>query len=71
MATDFPTTIREFWRLLLNKSALIKLANHYSVAGWDRWKRATLADTNITCYTELEDAVTIYLNKYLWALAIL
>jgi septal ring factor EnvC (AmiA/AmiB activator) len=41
VAEDFPTTVRDFWRLLSNKSALTRLANHYSVASWDRWKRAT------------------------------
>ena len=69
MATDFPTTVREFWRLLSNKSALTRLANHYSVAGWDRWKRATSGDTDVTCYTELEDAVTAHPDKCLRALA--
>ena len=69
VAADFPTTVREFWRLLPNKSALIRLANHYSVAGWDRWKRATSGDTDVTCYMELEDAVTAHPDKCLRALA--
>jgi len=69
VAADFPTTVREFWRLLPNKPALIRLANHYSVTGWDRWKRATSGDTDVTCYMELEDAVTAHPDKCLRALA--
>ncbi|XTI94193.1 hypothetical protein V2W45_1524845 [Cenococcum geophilum] len=37
----------------------------------ERWKRATLRDTNVSCYMELEDAVTAYPYKCLRALAII
>ncbi len=35
VAADFPTTVREFWKLLSNKLTLVQLAKHYSVVGWE------------------------------------
>jgi len=69
VAADFPTTIREFWRLLSNKSSLIKLAKHYSVVGWERWQRSASYDTDATSYDTIENAVTAYPSKCLRSLA--
>ena len=69
MAAEFPTTVREFWRLLSNKSALVRLAKHYSVVGWERWQRSSLYDTDATLYAEIEDAVNAYPSKCLRSLA--
>jgi hypothetical protein len=65
----FPERVKDFWKLTLHPTVLIKLARHYSVQGWDRWKRATSRDTDVTCYMELEDAVTAHPYKCLMQLA--
>jgi archaellum component FlaC len=69
VAAGFPTTVREFWGLLSNKPTLIRLAKHYSVVGWERWQRSTSDDTDVTLYTEIEDAVAMYPNRCLRSLA--
>ena len=69
VAADFPTTVREFWRLLLNRPALVRLAKHYSVVGWERWQRSSSYDTDVTSCAEIEDAVNAYPSKYLRSLA--
>jgi hypothetical protein len=53
----------------LDSAALTELARHYSVRDWDRWKRATSRDTDVSCYMELKDAVTVHPYKCLQALA--
>ena len=69
VAKGFPSRVKDFWRLALNPTVLTELARHYSVRDWDRWKRATSRDTDVTCYIELQDMVTVYLYKCLRALA--
>jgi len=69
VATDFPIIIQEFWRLLLNKSSLIKLVKHYSVVSWERWQRSALYDTDTTLYDTIENTVTAYPSKCLQSLA--
>ncbi|XTI84526.1 hypothetical protein V2W45_1465585 [Cenococcum geophilum] len=48
MAKGFPNRVKDFWRLVLDPKTLINLTRYYL--------RATLRDTNISCYIELEDA---------------
>ena len=69
IAKGFPSKVKDFWRLALNPTVLTELARHYSVRDWDRWKRATSRDTDVTCYMELQDAVTAHPYKCLKALA--
>ncbi len=69
VAEGFPYSVKDFWKLILNPTALTELARHYSVRDWDRWKRATSADTDVTCYMELQDAVTAHPLKCLRSLA--
>ncbi|XTI90136.1 hypothetical protein V2W45_1407212 [Cenococcum geophilum] len=71
VAKCFPNRVKDFWRLVLDPKTLIDLARHYLVQDWERWKRATLRDTNVSCYMELEDAVTAHPYKCLRALAIM
>ena len=70
VAKGFPSRVKDFWRLILDPTTLTELARHYSVRDWDRWKRATLKDTDVTCYMDLEDAVAAHPHKCLRALAI-
>ncbi|OCL09031.1 hypothetical protein AOQ84DRAFT_388452 [Glonium stellatum] len=69
IAVDFLETIRDFWRLLSNSSALVKLAIHYSMSGWERWKRSNTDDTDVTAYENLEGAVAAHPEKCLRFLA--
>jgi len=69
VAEGFPSRVKDFWRLVSDPTTLSKLARHYSVSDWDRWKRATSRDTDVTCYMEIEDAVTAHPYKCLRALA--
>ena len=69
VAAGFPTTIREFWRLLSNKSTLVRLAEHYSIVGWERWQRNSSYDTDATSYDTIENAVAAYPSKCLRSLA--
>ncbi|OCK74665.1 hypothetical protein K432DRAFT_386678 [Lepidopterella palustris CBS 459.81] len=69
VAADFPETIEDFWRLVSNPSALARLAEHYSVRGWERWKRYNSNDTDATSYENLEDAVAAHRDKCLMILA--
>ena len=69
VAKGFPDRVKDFWKLVLDLTVLTELARHYSVRNWDRWKRATSRDIDVSCYTELEDAVTAHPYKCLKALA--
>jgi hypothetical protein len=71
VAADFPTTVEEFWRLLANKPALVRLVKHYSVVGWERWRRSRSYDSIATSYDSIENAVGDYPYKCLRALAII
>jgi len=57
VAADFPTTVREFWRLLSNKPTLVRLGKHSSVVGWERWQRNSSYDTDATSYDTIENAI--------------
>jgi hypothetical protein len=50
-------------------SALAHLARHYSISGWERWKRHGSDDTDATEYDCLEYAVTAHRDKCLRMLA--
>lgn len=54
---DFPLTIRDFWKLEQRVEALVRLAKHYQLTGWENWNRAGSDDTDITTINELETAV--------------
>ncbi|XTI87155.1 hypothetical protein V2W45_1386868 [Cenococcum geophilum] len=69
VAKGFPNRIKDFWRLISDPVTLTELARHYSVRDWERWKRASSGDTDVSCYTELEDAVTTQPLRCLRALA--
>ena len=69
VAKGFPNRIKDFWRLVSDPTTLTELARHYSVRDWERWKRASSRDTDVSCYTELEDAVTAQPLMCLRALA--
>jgi len=71
VATDFPITVQEFWRLLSNKLTLVRLAKHYSVVGWEWWRRSGLYDSGAILYNSIESAVSDYPSKCLQALTIL
>ena len=71
MAAGFPVTVREFWKLVLDESTLIQLAKHYSVIGWEYWKRIALRNNNALLYERIEDAVSAQPNKCLWFLAMI
>ncbi|XTI91429.1 hypothetical protein V2W45_1495155 [Cenococcum geophilum] len=64
VAKGFPNRVKDFWRLISNPKTLTDLVRHYL-------KRATLRDTNVSYYIELEDTVTAHLYKCLRALAII
>jgi len=68
-AKEFPETVRDFWKLVLNPSALANLARHYSISGWRRWGRHGSDDTDATEYNSLEDAITAHRDKCLLMLA--
>ncbi|KAL2801590.1 hypothetical protein BJX63DRAFT_417012 [Aspergillus granulosus] len=57
VAPDFPQTVRDFWKLTSNIPALVRLAKHYSVTGWERWQRSTSDTTDRTEYADLDLAV--------------
>ncbi|XTI90970.1 hypothetical protein V2W45_1470842 [Cenococcum geophilum] len=63
VAKGFPNRVKDFWRLVLDPKTLTDLARHYSVRDWERWKRATLRDTDVSYYMELEDAVIAHPYK--------
>jgi len=67
----FPSRVKDFWKLVLNPTTLTELIRYYLVQDWDQWKRASLKDTEVTCYMELEDAVTTHPYRCLKALAII
>ncbi|RHZ68579.1 uncharacterized protein CDV56_109693 [Aspergillus thermomutatus] len=69
VASEFPRSVKEFWQLGLDKSALTRLARHYGVTGWERWQRSTSEDTDVTEYDELEDAVAAHSERCLRILA--
>ena len=69
VAEGFPTTVRDFWRLSSNKPTLIRLAKHYSVVGWEWWRRSSSYDSVATSYDSIESAVNDYPSKCLRALA--
>ena len=71
MAAGFPATVREFWKLVLDKPTLIQLAKHYLVIGWEQWKRIALRNANTLLYKRIEDAVSAQPSKCLWYLAII
>ena len=71
VAEGFPSRVKDFWRLVSDPTTLSKLAEHYSVRDWERWRRATLKDINVTCYTDLKIAVTEHPYKCLKALAMM
>ena len=68
-AKGFPSRVKDFWKLVLDPTTLTDLARHYSVRDWERWKRASSRDTDVSCYTELKDAVTAQPLMCLRALA--
>jgi len=68
-AKGFPKTVRDFWALASDPSALAHLARHYSISGWERWKRHGSDDTDATEYDSLEYAVTAHRDKCLRMLA--
>ncbi|KAL2801529.1 hypothetical protein BJX63DRAFT_438749 [Aspergillus granulosus] len=63
IAPDFPQTVREFWQLTSNMSALLRLAEHYSVTGWERWQRNNSDETDRTEFAELDIAVAANLVR--------
>ena len=65
----FPKTIRDFWKLPQDLPTLAKLAEYYSVEGWDEWKMESSQDSSTTHYLELKHAVTAHPEKCLMALA--
>ena len=71
VAEGFPSRVKDFQRLVLDPTTLLKLAEYYLVRDWERQKRATLKDINVTCYTDLKITVTAYPYKCLRALAMI
>ena len=71
VAEGFPSRVKDFWRLVLDPTTLLKLVEYYLVRDQERQKRATLKDINITYYTDLKIAVTAHPYKCLRALAII
>jgi len=69
VAEDFPKTIRDLWELEHNTAALQRLAKHYSISGWENWKRAASDDSEFTAIDSLDTAVTMYPDKCLRILA--
>jgi hypothetical protein len=69
VAAGFPTTVREFWRLVSDKSTLVRLAKHYSVVGWEWWRRSASYDSDATPYDTIENAVAAHPGSCLRALA--
>ena len=67
----FPSRVKDFQRLVLDPTTLLKLVKYYLVRDWERQKRATLRDTKVTCYMDLKVAVTEHPYKCLKALAII
>ena len=71
IAKGFPSRVKDFQRLILDPTTLTELVGYYLVRDWERWKRASLKDTDITYYMELEDIVAAYPYKCLRALVII
>ncbi|KAL5332618.1 hypothetical protein BJX70DRAFT_404413 [Aspergillus crustosus] len=68
IAPDFPQTVRGFWQLTSNISALLRLAKHYSVTGWERWQRSTSDETDRTEFADLDIAVAAHARRCMMAL---
>ncbi|BDD57617.1 hypothetical protein MPDQ_002403 [Monascus purpureus] len=69
LAPDFPNTVYQFWALLMNPTALTRLAQHYEIGGWERWQRSSSHETDVTEFLALEDAVATCPERCLQALA--
>ena len=61
VADEFPSTIREFWKL--DDGALAQLAQHYGIVGWQNWNRAGSDDTDTTVFNDLDTAVATQPTK--------
>ena len=69
VASDFPETIKDFWKLVHDSSALSRLVRHYSIRGWQKWGRSNSDDTEASLYDDLDDAVAAHPHKCLRILA--
>ncbi|KAL3482998.1 hypothetical protein BJX62DRAFT_245324 [Aspergillus germanicus] len=67
IAPDFPQTVRELWQLTSNIPALVRLSEHYSITGWERWQRSASDETDRTEFADLDIAVAAYPRRCLMA----
>ena len=69
VASDFPETINDFWKLIQDVSTLSRLVRHYSVHGWQKWNSHNSDDSEASPYDNLDDAVAAHPHKCLRILA--